>query len=548
LQLLHDTRHGKSLMQMEMDKLTEERHEIGSLKMEHVAHNFEKNLAHLPLGERGHSNQSESHSIETQHKADGVHAMMCSIARKARASQETAIQELLTSIADAEEFFLKGGDITLKIHELKDYVTGMSGMADHHHLGKASDKPTDMQDMPRGSGGAGTSPGENGSARGNSTGSSGSTFSSHRNQRQSTFGVNKGISFSTNSTAHVISAMSNQQKEMDVKLVELGEQRDHWKGEYEGLKRKMTKMKVINAITKISYASKARNGGGEGGAQKYDFVLPADTQGWDSLPENWKRVGLKCLQKWVKDKCNKHVRRDYVTTEGLAVIAIECSEHLKDILGHMMYTTATSAAGKGAPEEGIGHLCDAILNSLAMEREAYPLITMYLTYHGESMYVENREEEEGGEGGEEEREEDARVQEAREKVELRTGGGGARGDTRRVSTTAHHFSQPGGGAFAQTGPPPSSGAAAGSARGPPPAGSPRGPPLSGSPRGPPPAGSARGAPPASSPRGPPPASSPRGPAKSDSVGSNFSFDNPMGQAKSEPEQEGFSDSDSDGLN
>ena len=66
--------------------------------------------------------------------------------------------------------------------------------------------------------------------------------------------------------------MTAQQKDMDGKLTELVEERDHWKTEYEGLKRKMTKMKVINAITKITYANKSRDSatGANHPAAKYD--------------------------------------------------------------------------------------------------------------------------------------------------------------------------------------------------------------------------------------------------------------------------------------
>jgi hypothetical protein len=556
MQLLHDTRLGKALLQMEMDKLTEERHEIASLKLEHLAHNFEKTLAHLPLGERGVHHTGGELPLETQHKSDGVHAMMCAIARRARAGQETAIQDLLKQIGEAEEFFAKGGDITLKLHELKSMAENVGHV--YSSQNEPEDKPTEVQDMPTKGAGGGKD-----SARNPSVASTGSTM---RQQRQSTYGTNKGVSFSTNSTAHIISAMTSQQKEMDNKLAEAGEQRDHWKAEYESLKRKMTKMKVINAITKLTYGThpKEKVGGAPSAGVKYDFVLPADTQGWESLPDNWKRVGIRCLRQYVKEQCSNHVRRDYVTTEGRDLIIDECTEHLKEILGHMMFTTATSIAGKTAPDEGIQHLCNAITNSLAMEREAYPLISMFLTYHGESMYVENREDEAAAEepGVDPRAEAEQEMQrinnlnrrgtvEARAAAQAAAGegrGGREGGDfgkeaTRRVSTTAHHFSQPGHGTFAAAHGQNGHGSSQPSAP----------PPGHGPPRGkaPPPSGP----PPSHGPVRPGHAPPPSGLGNahsinerpSESVGSNFSFDQ-RDDAPRSPKKEEFSDSDSDGLN
>mmetsp|Transcript_17424 Transcript_17424/g.35982 ORF Transcript_17424/g.35982 Transcript_17424/m.35982 type:complete len:303 (+) Transcript_17424:779-1687(+) len=217
-------------------------------------------------------------------------------------------------------------------------------------------------------------------------------------KRTSMFGLRKGISFKMNSTANVIAAMTNQQKEMDEKVHELEEEKDKWKQEYVSLRRKMMKMKVINAITKIGRDAISQNGDQTSQInfqRSTDFVIPDGTKGWDALPKNWKAMGSKCLKNHIRRRISEHVRTQWVQESLLSSIVAETSEHMQDIFGHMLYTTASSVAGRTASESNIQHLCEAVLNSLAMERELYPLLTMYLTYAADSPYITDRSAEAG---------------------------------------------------------------------------------------------------------------------------------------------------------
>ena len=155
---------------------------------------------------------------------------MCSIARRARAIQERAITELVSAIRETEETFIQGGDITHKIHDLKAMAEGVGGITGDED---SKSKPTDETgDMPR-------------------MKASNSSSSSGKSKRTSLFGSRKGISFQMNSTANVIAAMTQQQDEMDKKIEELEEEKERWKSEFVSLRRKMMKMNVINAITRI---------------------------------------------------------------------------------------------------------------------------------------------------------------------------------------------------------------------------------------------------------------------------------------------------------
>lgn len=376
MSLLHDVRLGKNRVQVQMDALTEERNEIKTLKMDNTVHRFERILSELPLGERG-TYKRDAEPLENQHRTDGVHSLMCSIARRARAAQERAIQELVAAIKATEEHFLKGGDITIKVHELKTMAEGgymHEDLEPDEEVSKKSESSSGA-DMPN---------------------SRGSSSASRNPKRTSMFGLRKGISFKMNSTANVIAAMTNQQKEMDGKINELEEERDKWKLEYVNLRRKMMKMKVINAITKIGRAAASQNGQAAqiNFQRSTDFVIPDGTKGWDSLPENWKIMAQKCLKNHIKTRMSQHARTQWVDESHLNIIATEASTHMQEIFGHMLYTTASSVAGRTASEVNMQHLCDAVLNSLAMERELYPLLTMYLTYTADSPYIVDREEEE----------------------------------------------------------------------------------------------------------------------------------------------------------
>lgn len=346
-------------------------------------HHFERILSELPLGERG-TFKRDAEPLENQHRTDGVHSLMCSIARRARAAQERAIQELVAAIRGTEEHFLQGGDITLKVHELKTMAEGINNTAedacttsgDDESTKKSESSSSSAADMPNNQG-----PGQT---------------SRNSAKRTSMFGLRKGISFKMNSTANVIAAMTNQQKEMDVVVRELEEEKDKWKQEYVCLRRKMMKMKVINAITKIGRDAASQNGQASqlNFQRSTDFVIPDGTKGWDSLPPKWKSMASRCLKQHIKTRMSEHVRTQWVEEKLYNIIVIETSDHMQEIFGHMLYTTASSLAGRMASESNMQHLCEAVLNSLAMERELYPLLTMYLTYAADSPYVERGEEEE----------------------------------------------------------------------------------------------------------------------------------------------------------
>ncbi|GMI06567.1 hypothetical protein TrVE_jg211 [Triparma verrucosa] len=380
MSLLADVRSGKVKIKAEMEKLTAERNEIKTLKMDNIVHHFEKTLSELPLGERG--NFARDHEpIENQHKTDGVHSLMCSIARRARAIQEQAIKELVEAIRNTEETFLEGGDITMRIHDLKAMADGIGG-----HGGDDVSEST-------GGGDCSHSPRTNA----NTISSNGSVA---KGKRTSLFGTRKGVSFQMNSTANVIAAMTNQADEMDKRFEELEEEKEKWKAEFISLRRKMMKMNVINAITRIGREAvneKHTNGAPPQEADPLspgttEFVIPDGTKGWDSLPENWRKVALKALKHHIKKRASQHVRKREISEVNLHAIQNETAEHMKEIFGHMLYTTATSSAGIAASAHNMNHLCDAILNSLAMERELYPLLTMYMTYGAESPYIKDRRE------------------------------------------------------------------------------------------------------------------------------------------------------------
>ena len=308
---------------------------------------------------------------------------MCSIARRARAAQERAIQELVAAIRGTEEHFLQGGDITLKVHELKTMAEGINNTAEDT---SGDDESTTKKSVDSSSSSAADMPNNQ-----NNPNQSRSAA-----KRTSMFGLRKGISFKMNSTANVIAAMTNQQKEMDVTVRELEEEKDKWKQEYVSLRRKMMKMKVINAITKIGRDAASQNGQAAqlNFQRSTDFVIPDGTKGWDSLPPKWKSMASRCLKQHIKTRMSEHVRTQWVEEKLCNTIIMETSDHMQDIFGHMLYTTASSLAGRMASESNMQHLCEAVLNSLAMERELYPLLTMYLTYASDSPYVEKREEEE----------------------------------------------------------------------------------------------------------------------------------------------------------
>ena len=50
--LLSDVRVGKDKIKTEMERLSAERNEIKTLKMDNLVHHFEKTLSELPLGEK----------------------------------------------------------------------------------------------------------------------------------------------------------------------------------------------------------------------------------------------------------------------------------------------------------------------------------------------------------------------------------------------------------------------------------------------------------------------------------------------------------------
>lgn len=71
-----------------------------------------------------------------------VHGML-----QVRASQEMGIRNMLSKIEETEQFFIKGGDITLKIHELKAMAEDIC--EGEEHAGEGDNKHGG--DMPRGS-------------------------------------------------------------------------------------------------------------------------------------------------------------------------------------------------------------------------------------------------------------------------------------------------------------------------------------------------------------------------------------------------------------
>ena len=159
----------------------------------------------------------------------------------------------------------------------------------------------------------------------------------------------------------------------------------------------MMKMNVINAITRIgreavSEKKDAMKQNGGLFTSSTDFIIPDGTKGWDSLPEVWKKVSMKSLKLHIKKRTGQHVRHFQVQDKNLQNVINEASDHMKEIFGHMLFTTATSPAGKAASQHNMHALCEAILGSLAMERELHPLLTMFLTYAAESPYVADRRE------------------------------------------------------------------------------------------------------------------------------------------------------------
>jgi len=159
--------------------------------------------------------------------------------------------------------------------------------------------------------------------------------------------------------------------------------------------RKLAKMNVINAITRIgreavSEKKDAQRQNGGLFSSSTEFIIPDGTKGWDSLPEVWKKIAMKSLKIHIKKRASQHVRSFQVKEMNLHNVVNEAAEHMKEIFGHMLFTTATSAAGQSASQHNINALCEAILSSLAMERELHPLLTMFLTYAAESPYVADR--------------------------------------------------------------------------------------------------------------------------------------------------------------
>ena len=398
--LLHDIKVGKSAVQREVDALESERTEIRCLKMDHVAQHFEQTLAELPLGEHGHANSnaetssSSSSSASTtngaggaagaqnhhqQHKSDGIHAMLCKIARRCRSRQELYVQELLLRIRDAEESFIKGGDITLKINDL-------NAMADHIGDG------TKMQ-----------------------------------------------------GTMGLVQTMSLQQENGDVRLRAAVLEATKWKGEFENMRRELTKVKVLNAFSNFSKVAKdgttttttaamqhhlmqqhpgltthaahhqameaaasALASGGKNGGRQADAIYAmldsasaaASSTGWGQLPDNWKKVASKCLRVVIKKKAVNHPRCKYVSDAVLSVIVSEAAEHAKENFGYMLLTSATNAHGGGSiPDANVESLCYVVLDSLAMERELYPLVSMYLTYGGERTNAADLNDDDGATDG-----------------------------------------------------------------------------------------------------------------------------------------------------
>ena len=137
VKLLHDVRAGKRIVQDEVNKLENERNGIKVSKMDGVANGFDRLLAEMPLGRKGSAGSAAGAvNFENQHKTDSIHALMCSIAKRCRARQETYISEVLDLIKEAEESFLAGGDIAHKINNLKLLGEGvLAGAGGAAHTG-----------------------------------------------------------------------------------------------------------------------------------------------------------------------------------------------------------------------------------------------------------------------------------------------------------------------------------------------------------------------------------------------------------------------------
>lgn len=178
-----------------------------------------------------------------------------------------------------------------------------------------------------------------------------------------------------NSTASVISAMNKQKKEMNEKLAEVMEEKEKWKKEYLSLSEKM-----INSP--LSSPPQGRR------------KAASSVSEWEGLPEIWTNVAQNSLRAHIKKKVSQHVRQSYVSPQNLNVIVQDVADHAQEIFEHMLSATANSSLGSQASEDNIKKLCHAVLHSLAMERELYPLITMYITYAAESCHVTNRDREE----------------------------------------------------------------------------------------------------------------------------------------------------------
>ena len=101
---------------------------------------------------------------------------------------------------------------------------------------------------------------------------------------------------------------------------------------------------------------------------------------------------MKSLRHHIKKRAGQHIRHFQVQEKNLQTVINEAADHMKEIFGHMLFTTATSPAGQTASQHNMHALCEAILSSLAMERELHPLLTMFLTYASESPYVADRRE------------------------------------------------------------------------------------------------------------------------------------------------------------
>ena len=103
---------------------------------------------------------------------------------------------------------------------------------------------------------------------------------------------------------------------------QLEDEKEKWKSEFISLRRKMMKMNVINAITRIGreavnekHATNTKQDFNDLAPGTTEFVIPDGTKGWDSLPENWRKVALKSLKHHIKKRASQHVRK-FQISEG----------------------------------------------------------------------------------------------------------------------------------------------------------------------------------------------------------------------------------------